>query len=251
MIVIKSALRLGFTALLLTGIAAAPSRAEEAFNESQKAAMETIIHDYIIAHPEVLLESVNGFQAKQAANEEKAGQEQVAANKDFLHDSSSPFAGNKKGKTIIVEFFDYNCGYCKMALKDVVKLIDEDKDVKVIFKELPIFGDDSAKLAKWALAAHKQGKYFEFHKALMENPGHISVDSLPDVAQKVGLNVEKMKKDAEDPALVEVLKKNHEKAGEMKISGTPAFIIGDKLIKGYVELDGMKKMIEEQRTTKK
>lgn len=248
---IKTTLRLGLTTLLLMGIAAVPSRADDAFNDAQKAAMETIIHDYIIAHPDVLLESVNGYQAKKAADEEKAGQEKIAANMDFLHDKKSPFAGNKNGKMIVIEFFDYNCGYCKQAMKDVTQLIEQDKDVKVIFKELPIFGDVSDTMAKWSLAAHKQGKYFEFHTALMNQSGHTDVGALEGIAKDIDLNLEKMKKDAEDPAFVDILKENHQKAGEFGISGTPAFIIGDKLIKGYVQLDSMKAMIDEQRKATK
>jgi protein-disulfide isomerase len=129
-----------------------------------------------------------------------------------------------------VEFFDYNCGYCRLALPDVVKLVNDDGKVRLVLKELPIFGDDSVTAAKLALASNKQGKYFEMHQKLLSEPGRAGKEKALWIANELGLDLDQLQKDAEDPdiqkALVETKDLAHKLAGSPL--STPLFVIGDQ-----------------------
>jgi protein-disulfide isomerase len=210
-----------------------------------KTEIEQVIHDYIMAHPETIMESVDQFQKK--AQESRFG-DAVEKNKDALFkDTSSPEIGNPKGDVTVVEFFDYNCHYCKDALPELKKMLEKDKKVRVIFKDFPILGPTSETASKWALAAHKQGKYFEFHKALMENKQPISDEVLEKIAKDVGLDLDKAKKAAEGTDVLIQIEKNRSLATNMGLSGTPAFVIGTEIVPGGMRADVMLKRIDAQR----
>jgi protein-disulfide isomerase len=159
-----------------------------------------------------------------------------------------PVAGNPNGDVTIVEFFDYNCGYCKKALGDVVTLMEEDKNVKFIFVETPILGNTSELAAKWAMAAQKQDAYMEYHIGLMKHRGPINETSLEKVAKKVGLDVQKLRDDANSDDVANKVAEKSRKAAQMGISGTPAFIINGKLYGGYIGLDKMREAIKDARS---
>jgi protein-disulfide isomerase len=131
-----------------------------------------------------------------------------------------------------VEFFDYNCGFCRRALPDVVKLIDSDDKVRVVFKELPIFGDESEAAAKVALAAAKQGKYFEMHQKLFSEPGKADKDKALKVAQELGLDVPQLEKDMADPSIQQALDEAKGLAEKLGLQGTPLYLIGDRIVPG-------------------
>jgi protein-disulfide isomerase len=171
--------------------------------------------------------------------------------KDQLTAQGLPEAGNPKGDVTVVEFFDYNCGYCKKAIEDIKKVVDTDKNVRFVFFDMPILGPTSMTAAKWAHAAHNQGKFFEFHKAVLEHNGGLSEDILAEIAGKVGMDVEKAKKDANDPTLNANLEKGIQMGHDIGIQGTPGFIIGTDLFPGYLGEDGLKKAIDDARAGKK
>ncbi len=132
----------------------------------------------------------------------------------------------------MVEFFDYNCGFCRRALPDVVKLVDTDDKVRVVFKELPIFGEESEGAAKAALAAGKQGKYFEMHQKLYAEPGKADKEKALRVASELGLDVPQLEKDMEDPSVTKALDETKELAQKLGVQGTPLYLIGDRMIPG-------------------
>lgn len=230
---------------------AQPAVAEDALTSAQKEAVKEVVRQFILDNPSVLIEAVNNFKVEEEQKAADEAKKALVEQKAFFESNALPFAGNPKGKTLIVEFFDYVCGYCKKAFPEVTQVINEDKDVKVVFVEMPILSEESHAASVWALAAHKQGKYFDLHKKLMEFKGPKTKDNLTKLAKEAGLDVAKLEKDAASPEIADAIKKNHEIAGKLGIQGTPGFIIGDEIIRGYVPYDGMKAIIAQQRGSKK
>ncbi len=160
----------------------------------------------------------------------------IASHAEEIFRSPTSFvAGNPKGDVSVVAFLDYNCPYCRHALDNVLKFTKEEKDVRVVFVEFPILSDDSRVASQAAIAAAKQNKYFEFHRALMQHQGPAKQDAIFKVASEVGLDVEKLKTDMESPAVKELIEKNLQLGTSMGVQGTPAFFIGDEAIPGAPE----------------
>lgn len=237
-------------AALGTGLWLASASAEEAAPSAAltKADVEKIVHDYIMAHPDDILTAVDDFQRTRIEEQRKQG---VAQNEFGLFKEKAPEIGNPKGDVTIVEFFDYNCGYCKRALPNVTGLLDGDKNIRFIFKDFPILGPTSELAAKWALASEKQGKYFEFHKALMELHGAIDENTMAETAKTVGLDVEQLKKDALGSDIAEKISKNRALAASIGLTGTPAFVVGSQVAPGAIGIEQMKSMIAEERAKTK
>jgi protein-disulfide isomerase len=233
--------------------AAAPSdSATAAFSPEQKAQLENVIRDFILNNPEVLMESVNKMREKQQQAQNEQSKEALKGEIAFLTGPDMPDAGNKKGDVTIIEFFDYNCGYCKKAFTDTVApAVEADKNVRFVFIELPILSESSRLAAEYAMAAAEQGKYWEYHKALMNFKGPKTEETLTAEAQKIGLDVAKLKTDAKSQKVQDLLKKKTESAQKLAISGTPAFIVGDEIIRGFIPYDAMKPMIEKVRASAK
>lgn len=235
----------------LGGSPATASAADDAFSEAQKAALASFIEDYLVKNPDVVVKALTEYQKKQESAEQGQFVQKYQDKKDALLNGGAPFAGNPAGDVTIVEFFDYNCGYCKKALDDVVKLLDTDKKLKVIFIDMPILSPASQDAARWALAAGKQGKYYEFHVALMKGSEPKNETGFEAIAQKLSLDMDKLKKDADSKEVREAIEKNLSIARELGIRGTPGFIIGDILTPGYVGYDSMKAGIDLIRQGKK
>jgi protein-disulfide isomerase len=232
-------------AMLLLPLGAA---AEEALSPAQEQAIEKLVHDYIMEHPEVILDSVRAMETRQQATGETEQQAAIIANKELLvNDPTAPVAGNPDGDITVVEFFDYRCPYCKSMAKAFITALEADGNVRIVFKEFPILGPESDFAAKAALAAARQGKYRDFHAALMEHKGQLGNDTVLSLAGDVGLDLDRLRKDMIDPAIAQSIRRNHELAGVLKISGTPAFIIGDRLIPGAMPMEEMLAIINAER----
>lgn len=242
------------TALLvcLSPVQAGAADAPAGFTDAQKKELDTIMHDYLMNNPKVIMDAVEKYRQDQQANEEKAFDVKVKErNVDLYKNEKDPVAGNKDGDVVLVEFFDYNCGYCKHAFKDVQTLLKNDKKLKVVFKDIPILSETSFTAARYALAANRQGKYWEFHTAMMEHNGPITEDVLADVGKKSGLDVAKLKKDADDPAVRAQIESNLSLARDIGVTGTPAFVINDVVLRGAYGLEAMQKTITDVRANKK
>lgn len=194
------------------------------------------------------MESVSVFQSEQSqVDEEGSAANLIKYKTEIFNDEDTPSVGNPDADIVIVEFFDYNCGYCKKALPDVATLLEEDKNIRVVFKEMPILSPASSVAARWSLAADKQGKYWEFHKALMAHSGNKTEDTLAKIATEIGLDAKQLRKDASDPAINNILDRNKRLADALTVRGTPGFIIGDNIVRGYMGVDAMRNMIREIR----
>lgn len=210
--------------------------ANEAFSPDQKKAIEGIIKDYLLANPEIFIAVQNALEQKMEAAQAENLKVMLKENaKDIFNRPEAPFAGNKNGDVTVVEFFDYNCGYCKRGLSDISKLIEKDPKVKVVFKELPILSQGSEEAARVALAARIQGKYWEVHRALLDSKGQANEASALKIAEKAGLDMVKLKKDMVSPEVRSELEKVRVLAQRMGINGTPHFLVGDRSIAGAPE----------------
>jgi protein-disulfide isomerase len=226
-----------------------PAGAEdEPLSPAQVEAVEKLVGDYIRENPEVVREAIQSLVAQQQAEEEERQRMNTRLlAKDLNHDPGSPVAGNEQGDVTLVEFFDYRCTYCKAVSARLRTLIEEDKNLRFVFKEFPILGKESALAARAALAAHQQGKYMDFHFALMTVRSGLTERVVMEVAERVGLDTDKLRSDMAVPEIDAVFKRNRELADQLGIKGTPAFVIGDKVIPGVVEITEIKALIEKER----
>jgi protein-disulfide isomerase len=230
-------------------LAATPlARAADAVTPAQKSAFEQIIHDYILHHPEVVIEALQSAEDKmKAQGEERARAAVVERRQELLEDPAAPVAGNPKGDVTIVEFFDYRCPYCKQVEPALEALLKEDRQLRIVYKELPILGKDSVYATRAALAARKQAKYDKFHTAMMAAKGQIDEKTVLQVAASSGLDIERLKSDMNASEIDDVIKRNYDLAQALDIHGTPAFVIGGELVPGAIDIATMKQKIAAAR----
>ena len=225
-----------------------PAVAAGSFDDNQKAEIGTVVRDYLLKHPEILRDMSSALQLAEQEQQGKAAKQSIKDNAQSLfHSSTDLVLGNPNGKVTMVEFFDYNCAYCKRALPDVVALIAGDKDVKVVMKEFPILGESSMFASRVAMAAQKQGKYRELYEALFSAPGHLDDAHIMSIAKGLALDLDQLTKDSNSPEIAAIIRTNNEMAVKLGINGTPAFIIGQNLTPGAVGLDELKNQIASVR----
>ena len=210
-------------ALSTTGLAACQKADDAAFGQR--------VHTYLMAHPEVIREAAEKLNENERLAAMKASTDAISKFRGQLERDPRDFVANPNGKITVVEFFDYRCGYCKLAAPEVVKLIDQNPDVRFVFKEFPIFGEVSDTAAKVALTRQAKGKGVQLYQALM------SEKALDDAAldrnlAALGVDPATARKDAQHPLIERQILDTHALAENLKIEGTPAFIIGDTLIPG-------------------
>ncbi|MBP2311140.1 DsbA family protein [Azospirillum soli] len=234
-------------ALLLAAALAAFSPAivqAQAVDEAQRKAIEGVVRDYLMKNPEVILEAIEALQQREKTAEAERAQKALVDNKAALFQNpADPAIGNALGDVTVVEFFDYQCGYCKAVMADTQRLVKDDPKLRFVFKEFPILGPASVVAARAALAAKAQGKYLEVHNALMGHRGQLDEDTIYRLAKSAGADVEKLKKDMDSPEVMKVIATNQQLAEQLGIRGTPGFIIGDALVPGAIKLDEMKRLV--------
>lgn len=209
---------------------------EGALSTAQRKEVEGLIKDYLVNNPEVLMEAQNALEAKMDKIQAERTAAAIKSNaQEIFRPVASPVVGNAKGDVTVIEFFDYNCGYCKKAFTDLARLVDKDKQVKVILKEFPILSKGSEEAAKVALAAKMQGKYWEFHRAMLESQGQAGEAAALRVAEKVGLDMARLKKDMASPEVAKEINDTRALAAKLGIQGTPHFLVGDRIIPGAPE----------------
>ena len=166
---------------------------------------------------------------------------------DLLNDPMSPAAGNPEGDVTIVEFFDYNCPYCRKVAPMIAEFLRDDPELRVIYKEFPVLGPDSMYAAQAALAARRQNRYHEFHRALMRASGPLTEEQVLEIAREVGLDTTKLKADMRDPAIAEAIERNLALARDLGIYATPSLVIDGHVLQGAVKRDKLEELIDQLR----
>ncbi len=243
-------------ALLIATLSFADATAQAAettsFTPKQKSDIEQIVHDYLVENPEVLVKAMTALQEKQARQEADQAEKGLATQRDkIFNDPTSFVAGNPKGDVTIVEFFDYQCGYCKQSLSALLKLLESDKKIRVVLKEYPILSEQSVTASKAALASIPQGKYFQFHQALMAHRGALDDATIFKLAAGVGIDTKKLKADMTSAKIAKSIADNEALADALAIRGTPAFIIGNTLVGGAMSEAEMAALVAKARAAKK
>lgn len=205
-------------------------------SKTQRAEVEETIKEYLLDHPEVLLQMTEALEKYQIEQREKRLKTAIEQNADAIYrESNGLMGGNPEGDVTIVEFSDYNCPYCKRAFQSLTKLIDTDKKVRVVFKELPIFGERSEGAARVAIAAREQNKYFELHAALLRNRGQNNAERALKIAEGLGLDIDKLRQDMNSEEVTKIIRDTREIGNELGIQGTPFYLVGDQVIPGAPE----------------
>ncbi len=235
-------------AILVIGllIGGASVSAEETARPLQQENIEEVIRQYIMDHPEVIMESLDHYQKQREAEEQQKQKEALLSRKEeVFQNPTSPVIGATSKSIDLVEFFDYRCGYCQKVHSTVLDLPEHYPQVRLIFKEFPILGPESELAARAALAAHRQGQYLPFHRALMGAEQPITAELVDRVAQSLNLNLEQLHQDMESPSTREVLDQNYDLARAIGVRSTPTFVIGDKVIPGALDPGAFDQLIAE------
>ncbi|MCY4441179.1 MAG: DsbA family protein [Deltaproteobacteria bacterium] len=239
---------LRIAALLLFLGLAAMAGAQQASAQRSVEEIEKIVREYLLENPEVIFEAVQRHRAKQ--QEQQAERDQTVLRKHrnaILADPHSFVGGNPDGDVTLVEFFDYRCGYCKRFAPTLEAIKKQDPKLRVVYKEWPILGPDSMKGAQAALAAREQGRYVEFHEALMRVKGNLDDETIMAVARSVGLDTERLGKDMQSPTILKAIGDTRKLAAALGITGTPALIVGDQIVRGLIPLEQLARMIAAAR----
>lgn len=210
-----------------------------------------IIRSYLLQNPEILIEMQTALQTKQAEAASANAKKVIAKNqKELFNSSHDAVFGNPDGDITIVEFFDYNCGYCKRALPDMQAIMEADPNVRFIMKEFPILGPDSvrAHIVSQAFKSMMPDKYQDLHIALMETEGRSTEESAIAEAVKLGANEAELREKIKDPALSSSFQEAYQLANALNITGTPSYIIGTELVPGAIGKDGLMQIIAEERS---
>lgn len=241
--------RFRFAACAAALLAMTPyAAAEGSFSDAQKKDIGEIVRQYLMDNPEVLLDVSKALEAKQQEAESSQRVKTLEANaKAIFHNPNDFVAGNPDGDVTMVEFFDYNCGWCKKGYPEVMNLLGKDKNLRLVLKEFPIFGGDSDYAAMAVIAAKNQGKYWDLHTALFAHEGKVTKQVVDEIAKEKGIDIDKLKADMKSPEVAKIIADNHEMASQLAINGTPAFIVDDKVSPGYLPADGLAAMIGEVR----
>ncbi|HZT24930.1 MAG TPA: DsbA family protein [Pseudolabrys sp.] len=222
---------------------------------AQRGAIEKIVHDYLLAHPEVLQDAMNELEKRQQAADAEKHKAAVKEHAQALFSSPDQVTlGNPKGNVTLVEFFDYNCPYCKHAMGDMVTLLQTDPNLKVVLKEFPVLGPASVAAAKVAVAVRMQDKtgkkYLEFHTKMFGSRGHVDGERALAVAKEIGLDMNELQKDMKSAEVDKTLNQDMKLAEALGLNGTPSYVIGDNVIVGAIGLDGLREKVNTARCGK-
>jgi len=232
-----------------------PAASAQSFSDSQRGDIETIVRKYLIAHPEVLEEAMAELSKRQATAEAEKHEAGIASNAEKIFNSPrGVMLGNKEGDVSFVEFFDYNCGYCKRAMADMLDLMKTDPKLKIVLKEFPVLNEGSVDAAKVAVAVRMQDasgkKYLDFHQRLLGGRGPADKTRALAAAKEAGLDTARIEKDMSSPEVRATIEENFKLAEAMGMNGTPSYVIGKQIVIGAVGLEGLKEKISVARCGK-
>lgn len=223
---------------------------QHVLSPSQADAVRQIVREYLINNPEVILEAIEALKRREEASTEAKVQRVIQERRDeLLNDPDSPVGGNPQGDVTLVEFFDYRCPYCKRVHPSIQALLREDRNLRFVYKEWPILGAESVFAARAALAARAQGKYHAFHGALMEARSALTESAVLAAAKSTGLDVDQLKRDitGQKESIDGSLARTSDLAAALDIRGTPAFVVGDLVIRGAIGIEDLRKVIADVR----
>ncbi|MEM9585385.1 MAG: DsbA family protein [Pseudomonadota bacterium] len=214
-----------------------------------EAALKELILNTIRDNPEIVMEAIETLQARQAEAEAVAAAEALKTQQAALrNDPNAPVLGNPEGDITIVEFFDYNCGYCRRVFPSVKELLASDGNIRVVMREWPILGEESVFAARAALASRKQGKYEEFHNALMGHEGRASQANVLSIADDLGMDIDQLRADMDGAEIDAHIATSRQLTQALGLNGTPAFVFGDQLVPGAIDLEQMKELVSGLRS---
>ncbi len=250
---LKRSAAASFGTFLVLGSLVAPASAQTKthFDADQTKEIETIVRDYLVTHPEVLLEAINALEAKRAAEAVKSQQTAIAENADAIFSTPEGTAlGNPEGDVTVVEFFDYNCGYCKRALSDMDTLLKNDPNIRFVLKEIPVLGPQSTEASRVSLAFRmlKPEAYGDFHRKLLASRGTADEARAIAVAAEFGVDAEALKKAMASPEVAADIAKDMKVAEALGVNGTPSYVIEDTVLPGAVGIDNLAAAIANVRS---
>ncbi|WP_375255448.1 DsbA family protein [Yoonia sp.] len=217
-------------------------------DELSEDRVKQLVLEAIRENPGIVFEAARLFEEQQQANQAQAAAQVLADERDALErDPNAPVLGNPEGDVTVVEFFDYNCPYCRQVKPHMEALLAADPNVRVVYREWPILGEGSVFAARAALASRKQGKYVAFHWAMMDLNGRAEEASVIRVAESIGLNIAQLRRDMDAPEIDEHIQTSMRLSRAIGFSGTPSFVIGDSLAPGLIEADQMIAMVNQTR----
>ena len=242
-------------ALALTLCALPAAAMAQSFNDAQRGDIEAIVRNYLLTHPEILVDVSNELTKRQtAAESEKASKAVAKYEKSIFNSPHDVVVGNKSGDVTFVEFFDYNCGYCKAAMVNMLELMKTDPKLRVVLKEFPVLGPGSVAAAQVAVAVRMQDpdgkKYLDFHQRLLGGRGQADKARALAAAKDAGLDMTRIEKDMTSPEVVATLRENGQLADELGINGTPSYVVGDQVVVGAAGTEKLREAIGKARCGK-
>ena len=218
-----------------------PSLAKTDMDATDRATLNSIIEDFIRNNPEIVRDTLIALAAREEAERKQAGLAKVR------DDQGDPVMGNANGTITLYEFSDYNCGYCKRVFEPIQQLVRDNPDVRLVIKEFPILSQSSLVAAKAAIAAEMQGKFGDYHIAMMTYRGQITDAIVMRMAAQAGVDIEQLKSDMESAKTMAIIQRTREAAAALEINGTPGLVVGDTVVPGAIGLDELVKLIAEER----
>ncbi|MFE3837002.1 DsbA family protein [Pseudogemmobacter sonorensis] len=243
-------------ALLISGAALLPFAGARAgglldMTGEERAAFNDAVRAYLLENPEVLLEAMSVLQVREEALAAERDLLLVEEHRASIFESADDWSGgNPQGDLVVVEFMDYRCGYCHQAYDEVHELVASDGNIRFVLKELPVLGDASVMISKFAIAVrqlHGDAAYKAAHDALFSLRGAADLATLERLAAELGHEPGPIMARMQDPAVQAVIDRNYALAGALELSGTPTFVIGEALVRGYVALDGLRQIVAAER----
>jgi len=221
------------------------------------AEFERRVADYMAKHPEAIADAFEAYAARQGGSAKISPEPRTGAaprdvrpmgaaerSRALLEDATSPVRGAANGDITLVEFFDYNCPYCRQTVPILADLMTANPGLRVIYKEFPVLSDNSRFAARAALAARRQDKYFEFHDALMAAGGIVNPEKVIEVARRVGISIGRLRLDMTDPKIQAAIDRNVELGHALRITGTPAFVVGDHVFRGAADIQTLQALVD-------
>lgn len=242
------------TALAATLSCAAALPASAEMTAAEREAFRAEVRAYLLENPEVLLEAMNELERREQVAAAERDRQMLAEQSDAIfNDPASWVGGNPEGDITVVEFIDYRCGYCRKAWQEVDELVAADGNIRFVLKEFPILGEESVLSSRFAIAVlqlHGGEAYKTAHDALLSMRSDATPEALARIAEEMGLDPQPILERMNSDEVTKVIEDNHRLAQTMEISGTPTFVVGGTMVRGYVPLEAMQQIVAEQRKAK-